>query len=354
MPGWRCSARFAAAHPLLVAWTLAAVLAAVSYRHLVGAQLAGGALAAFPSTATGFFNELVSGVRTTGLGGTQAASPALGLLGLGGAAALGNTELLQKALLFVLPAVAAVGAERATWRLTGQRVPAVLAGAAYALAPVTMWAFSDGRIPELVFLAGLPWLTTRIRRGSPDARVGAGSAGRSAPAPASPSSLLSSPERCSRPPWWRWCACVAPGGGTRRGGLAASVVALVLAGVLTFPFAWALVDGGAHAVSEFVGVRSFSEVARLSPGDAPGGWLPSFYLPLAAALALVFVSRSLFRPALRAAFTASSVCTWRGRRGRVAARRRVEHAGLPRARGVLHGAAGRDRPGVPAGGRRGA
>ncbi|HTI32032.1 MAG TPA: hypothetical protein VL422_00045, partial [Miltoncostaea sp.] len=295
--------QFAAAHPLLVAWTLAAVLAAVSYRHLVGAQLAGGALAAFPSTATGFFNELVSGVRTTGLGGTQAASPALGLLGLGGAAALGNTELLQKALLFVLPAAAAAGAARATWRLTGQRVPAVLAGAAYALAPVTMWAFSDGRIPELVFLAGLPWLAMRIQAGFAGRTgrrrlrwaIGVG-AGLAVLTSFFPGTLLAAAVVAV-------VCLVAPGGGTRRGGLAAAVVALVLAGVLTFPFAWALVDGGAHAVSEFVGVRSFSEVARLSPGDAPGGWLPSFYLPLAAALALVLVSRSLFRPALRAALT---------------------------------------------------
>jgi GT2 family glycosyltransferase len=301
--GRRLIEQFAAAHPLLVAWTLAAVLAAVSYRHLVGAQLAGGALAAFPSTATGFFNELVSGVRTTGLGGSQAASPALGLLGLGGAAALGNTELLQKALLFVLPAVAAAGAARATWRLTGQRVPAVLAGAAYALAPVTMWAFSDGRIPELVFLAGLPWLAMRTQAGFGGrtrprrlrGAIGVG-AGLAVLTSFFPGTLLAAAVVAV-------VCLVAPGGGTRRGGLTAAVVALVLAGVLTFPFAWALVDGGAHAVSEFVGVRSFSEVARLSPGDAPGGWLPSFYLPLAAALALVLVSRSLFRPALRAAFT---------------------------------------------------
>ena len=200
--------------------------------------------------------------------------------------------------------MAAVGAAGATRRLTRQRVPAVLAGAAYALAPVTMWAFSDGRIPELVFLAGLPWLATRIQAGFAGRTgrsrlrwaIGVG-AGLAVLTSFFPGTLLAGAVVAV-------VCLVTPGGGTRRGGLAGSVVALLLAGMLTFPFAWALVDGGAHAVSEFVGVRSFAEVARLSPGNAPGGWLPSFYLPLAAALALVFVSRSLFRPALRAAFTA--------------------------------------------------
>ena len=140
--GWRLAGQFASAHPLLVAWVAAALLAAVAYRHLAGVHpLVGGAIAAFPSSATGFFGELVSGVRTTGLGGTQAASPALGMLGLGSVAALGNTDLVQKGLLFVLPAAAAVCAARATHRITGQRVYGCRCG----LRPLrSSWAFSQG------------------------------------------------------------------------------------------------------------------------------------------------------------------------------------------------------------------
>ena len=175
VPAWRRAARFAAEHPLFVAWTAAAVLAAAAYRHLAGASpLSGGAIASFPSSPSGFFAELASGIRGTGLGGTQAASPALGLLGLGSVATLDNPELLQKSLLFVLPAAAAVGAYRAARSVTGRRVPAVVAGACYALAPTTMWALSDGRVPELVFLAGLPWLANRLRLGFfPSAACGA-------------------------------------------------------------------------------------------------------------------------------------------------------------------------------------
>jgi GT2 family glycosyltransferase len=303
--GWRLAGQFAAAHPLLVAWVAAALLAAVAYRHLVGAHpLAGGAIASFPSSATGFFGELVSGVRTTGLGGTQAASPALGMLGLGSAAALGNTDLLQKAMLFVLPAAAAVGAARATRRTTGQRLPAVVAGVVYALSPVLMWAFSEGLIPELVFLAGLPWLVTRLQAGFgvPPGRarlrwaIGV-AAGLAVLVSFYPGTLLAVAVALI-------VSMLIPLEGTRRAGLAGAVVALVLAAALVFPLAWVLVDAAGRALTESTGVRTFAEVARLSPGPAPGGWLPSFYLPILAALGLAFVSRSLLRPAVRAGFTA--------------------------------------------------
>jgi GT2 family glycosyltransferase len=304
-PWWRLAGQFAAAHPLLVAWAAAALLAAVSYRHLVGAHpLAGGAIASFPSSPFGFFRELVSGVRTTGLGGTQAASPALGLLGLGSVASFGNPQLLQKAMLFVLPAGAAVGAARATRRLTGQRVPAVLAGAAYALSPVTMWAFSQGRLPELVFLAGLPWLATGLHLGFgvPAGRarlrwaIGLG-AGLAVLVSFFPGTLLAAAVVAL-------VSVLAPREGTRRGGLVAVAAALATGALLIFPFAWALAGTGWRALAEPVGVRTFAEVARLSLGEAPGTWLPSFYLPIVAALALAFVSRSLRRPANEAGATA--------------------------------------------------
>ena len=52
------------------------VVAAVAFRSLLGPEpLHGGALAMFPGSWQGFFAELASGYRTTGLGGTLAASP---------------------------------------------------------------------------------------------------------------------------------------------------------------------------------------------------------------------------------------------------------------------------------------
>ena len=71
-----------AAHPVLVTSFLAAWSAAFAVRHLIGpGPLSGGALPAFPASPDGFFAELVSAVRTTGLGGPSPASPALAALG---------------------------------------------------------------------------------------------------------------------------------------------------------------------------------------------------------------------------------------------------------------------------------
>src|SRR5262249_15559455 len=95
-----------------------------------------------------------------------------------------------------------------------------------------------------------------------------------------------------------------PGEGTRRGGLWGAVMALAFAALLVFPFAAVLVGGAGRSLVQTVGLRTFAEVARLSPGAAPGGWLPSFYLPILAACGLAFVSRALFRPAVRAGLTA--------------------------------------------------
>src|SRR5262249_5785254 len=75
LPGSRLIGRFAAAHPVLVAWVLAAVVAAVSYRHLVGVHLAGGAVAAVPSSATRLFHELLSRVPAPGLRRKQRRQP---------------------------------------------------------------------------------------------------------------------------------------------------------------------------------------------------------------------------------------------------------------------------------------
>jgi len=70
------------AHPVVVAAFLGALFALVAFRGLISADpLQGGALPAFPARPDGFFRELLSGVRTTGFGGTGAGSPALGILG---------------------------------------------------------------------------------------------------------------------------------------------------------------------------------------------------------------------------------------------------------------------------------
>ncbi|HXF57278.1 MAG TPA: glycosyltransferase family 2 protein, partial [Actinomycetota bacterium] len=156
-------AQVAADHPGLVAWPLAAVLALVSYRGLLGADpLVGGALGAPPGAPSAYFRELASAVRSTGLGGAHPASPALGLLGVGSVLALGSPALLHKLLLLLLPAVAGVATFRAVRRATGSGPAAAAAGALYGLSSPVLWALSTGRVEILVFLAGAPWLATKL------------------------------------------------------------------------------------------------------------------------------------------------------------------------------------------------
>src|SRR5438093_1214948 len=69
--------------------------------------------------------------------------------------------LLQKVLILVLPAVAGVGCYRAVRTACGARAPAAVAAGCYALSAVVLWGVSQGLIPELVFLSGLPWIVSK-------------------------------------------------------------------------------------------------------------------------------------------------------------------------------------------------
>src|SRR5207248_10979583 len=83
--------RFALAHPAATAWTLGTLLALIAYRNLWGASpLYGGQLVAFPPSSSGFFAELLSGLRHPGLGGTLPGSPALGLFGVASVISFGS------------------------------------------------------------------------------------------------------------------------------------------------------------------------------------------------------------------------------------------------------------------------
>ena len=101
-------------HPVVVASFLGALVGAVALRSFLGPEaLHGGALPAFPSSWNGFFSELASGYRTTGLGGTLAASPALGAMGAVSWIAFGSTTVAQKVLLAGGPMFASIMLYRA-------------------------------------------------------------------------------------------------------------------------------------------------------------------------------------------------------------------------------------------------
>jgi hypothetical protein len=74
--------------------------------------------------------------------------------------------------------------------------------------------------------------------------------------------------------------------------------------VLVFPLTLVLARAGGVGFWDAAGSPSFASVVRLHLGPGPGSWWTGFYLPLAAALALVFVSGRLAGIAVRAGMIA--------------------------------------------------
>ena len=301
-------ARFAMAHPVAMAWIVAAVLGAIAYRNVLTAPaLAGGALMQVPDSAGGFFRELVSGVQHTGLGGTQQASPALGWLGVGSVLTLGSPLLLQKLLLIGLPALAGAGCYRAIRRLTPGKVPAVIGAAVFVLSPITLWGVSEGRIPELVLLAGIPWLASKlidVFDPSREVRASRWIAGCSVGV-----ALLIAFYPGAAVAVGALLVCtvlVPPFGSARRRGFSYAVAGFVGAAVLSFPVTLALVRDRGAGLADRVGSPSFESLARLVVSGGPGDWSLSFYLPVAAALSLLFVSGRALRAAAWAVLLAVS------------------------------------------------
>jgi GT2 family glycosyltransferase len=278
-------------HPVVVASCLGVVVAGVALRGLFGPEsLHGGALAAFPDSWRAFFGELASGYRTTGLGGSLAASPALGAMGAASWVAFGSTALAQKVLLGLGPILAAVMLYRALARITGRPAAAVLGATAYGLSAITLWAFSEGRIDLLVMLSVLPALAERL-----EVAFGSGelSDGR-----------------------WRFLIGVGvtlavgiaflPGvalatgvlvavqllfGASRMRGTVIAVGAFAAAALLLFPFVPTVASGGAAALGSGVEVTELGALGRLALGGGPGTWTVAAFLPIAAALAFALVGR---------------------------------------------------------------
>jgi GT2 family glycosyltransferase len=280
------TASLVSTHPVIVASFLGVLVGVIAARHVIQPpHLAGGVLPAFPGTSAGFFGELVSGYRTTGLGGTLAASPALGGMGALSALLFGSTELAQRLLLLGLPALGMVLCYRATMRMTARPGASVLAAAAYGLSALTLWSFSEGRISLLVVIAVLPSLAERL-----EAAFGA-------------------TEPSDGP--WRFVVGVAvtlavamafdPGvvlavvvvaltevvaGRARVRGIRLLLGATVGAAVLLFPFVPALFAGGGIALASWIGVTDSARLVRLALGGGPGTWEVAAFMPIAALLGL--------------------------------------------------------------------
>jgi len=298
------TASLVATHPVLVASTLGVLVGVVAMRGLWGSSgLAGGVLPAFPPTASGFFAEMTSGFRTTGLGGSLAASPALGGMGALSAVLFGSTPLAQKVMLGGALPLAAILMYRASVRLTKRPGPAVIAAAAYVASSIALWAFSQGRLGLLVTLAILPAVAERLEVAfSPDgplegrwrfiAGVGVTLAVLLAFLPGAALAVLV------------LVVVQSLAGARRRRGLALAGPAALAAMLLLLPFVLTLVSGRADAFASEVGTADVGRVARLAFGPGPGTWGVGAFLPIAALIAFGLVDAANRGRAIRAMLAA--------------------------------------------------
>jgi len=298
------TASFVSVHPVLVGGAIGVMVLGFAMRSLlVPGPLAGGAMPMFPSSPTGFLHELVSGFRTTGLGGSLAASPALAALGGISILSVANTVLAQKLIVIVGPAMAGVLCYRAVVRRTGRPGPAVVAAGAYVASAPLLWSISEGRIAMLFVFAALPPLVERIEVAfaSEDLadtrwRFTVGLAVTIAVAIAfAPGVALAV---------GMFLIVAALLGASRRRGLALAALGAVGGAVLLFPFVPTIAGQG--------GLGLWSGIGQLDPwlllrgvlGDAPGAWGPALFLPVGALLGLALASGARRGQATRAGVAA--------------------------------------------------
>jgi GT2 family glycosyltransferase len=278
-------------HPVLVGWVFGAAVALLSYRVLMSAPaLEGGALPAFPGPATTYFGELLSAVRTTGLGGTSAASPALALLGaLAWLPGFGGA-VVAKLLLGALPPLAALVLYRGLARQTGDRVAAVVAGVTLALSAFVFWAFSDGRIALLAAVVVIAAVFDRVDQAfgeRPSAPIrfvvatGAIVALGLAFAPGVGLAIAA------------MVIAAIVTGPRRIGGLLLLVAAAAVASALVFPLVPAFVRYPGAALGSWVGAADLLRLGRLAPGPGPGTWAVAWFVPVAAGIAFSLVGPDL-------------------------------------------------------------
>lgn len=300
------TASFVGTHPVIVGCFLGALVGAVVVRTFLGAGiLAGGVLPTFPSHASGFFAELDSAFRTTPLGGSLAASPALGMMGGLSGLLFASTSLAQKVILLGAPALATVIMYRAAARLTGRPGPSVVAAAAYGASAILLWSFSQGRLDLLVALAVLPAALERLEVAFGGADL-----------------------QDNR---WRFVVGVAvtlavlvafmPGAilavlvmvvvqlvtaRERRRGLILTLESVGVAAILLLPFVPTLIAGGGAALTSYVGTTDVVPLARLAFGPGPGTWGVALFLPIAALIAFALVGPTYRGAALRCAVAAAA------------------------------------------------
>jgi hypothetical protein len=313
------TASLVSAHPVVVASFLAVVVGAVALRGFFGPEpLAGGVLPAFPSSVRGFFGELLSGFRTTPLGGSLAASPALGAMGALSWLTFGSTAIAQKALVVGGVVLAAVLTYRAVARLTGRPGPAVAASVSLALSALVLWSLSEGRFALSIAVAVVAATAERLEAAfsaepPPDRRwrfvVGLG---------------VTVAVGTAFVPGVVLGVAVLVGaqvvlGHARVRGLIIVALAAVVAGALLFPFLPTIAAGGGAALGSTIGTTDLDHLGRLALGPGPGTWIVSLFLPVAALLGYALVGVGYRARALRAVAAAGAglALAWLSAAGRL-------------------------------------
>jgi GT2 family glycosyltransferase len=150
---------FLKSHPVGIAAVLFGIVYLFGARHLFGnGGLAGADLAPFPPRTRDFFTEFFSGWRSAGTGGAAPASPALFLSGILSIVSFGSVRFAERILVLSLIPLAAASASRCAGALGLPPRAKRAAAVAYALSPLALASFSQGRIPDLILAAALPAL----------------------------------------------------------------------------------------------------------------------------------------------------------------------------------------------------
>jgi GT2 family glycosyltransferase len=286
----RRAAHVALGHPVFLGSVIGIVLVAAAVRHLLGPEaISGGALPVFPGSADALFHELLSGIRTTVLGGAQPASPALAALGAASWLSFGSTAVATKVVLGVLPPLAGVLAYRSFARQTRLPATAIVAAIAYVLSAAVLWSFSEGRIGLLVGVAALPVAWERLdgafgrRRPERAVRYGVGLGVAIAIAMSFlPGVLLGVALMV--------LAHIVTGRRRDRG-LGLTLLGAATGALLAFPIVSELAGAPGPSLASFVGSEDPWKVLRLVPGEGPTSWLASAFLPIAALMCFAATER---------------------------------------------------------------
>ena len=149
----------------LLVWLAATLVVVFGTRQLVGSGFPFiGQLLPMPSWAT-LVHRFLAGWQPTGVGTTDPASPATGILGVAGMVLFGGVGLLQKIIVLGCIPVGAIGMARLT-RPLGTAWARVTSTVIYLAIPVPYDALATARWDALVMYSACPWVVHLLARAS--------------------------------------------------------------------------------------------------------------------------------------------------------------------------------------------